>query len=206
MRDRIRHTWRHATHPLRALWHWAKAPDKALRRAKRWEALKRWAGAHKHQATNAKDKATWAARRGVYAKREERARKRARQQNHAPQTGCGQAGAPNWSGGASICEREVVPVAARFGAPITSRKRTSTLGNPSSDHYVGNTTAYAVDIGTFNGAPIAHAIAHALGISNYSVGNYNGYYIKRCDKLFRVQILWAVSGHFNHVHVGVRAT
>jgi hypothetical protein len=69
---------------------------------------------------------------------------------------------------------------------------------------VGNTTAYAVDLGTFSGANLAHAIANALGISGYSTGNYNGYYITRCSKRFRVQILWAVSGHYNHVHVGVR--
>jgi hypothetical protein len=204
VRKHIRAIWRNAGHPLRKLWHWATEPERAIRRAKRWEALRRWAGAHKHQATNAKDKATWAERRGVYAKREKRARKRAEHKPTPAATGCGSAGPSEWSGGASICEREVVPVASRYGAPITSRKRTTTLGNPSSDHYVGNTTAYAVDIGTFNGAPIAHAIAKALGISGYSTGNYNGYYIQRCSKTFRVQILWAVSGHYDHVHCGVR--
>lgn len=122
----------------------------------------------------------------------------------APRTGCGGAGYPHWSGSDSILEEEVEPVAARFGIPVTSSKRESTLGNPSSDHYVGNTTASARDLGTTNGRALAHAIATALGITNYSTGNYNHYYIRRCGKTFRVQILWAVQGHYDHVHVGVR--
>jgi hypothetical protein len=204
MRDFIRRVWRTAANPLDRLWDWAKSPDRAIRRAKRWEALKRWAGAMKHRVSDA-ETAIWRDRQEVYRKREERARKRAEQRvPPTANTGCGNPGAPDWSGGMSICEREVVPVAARYGIPVTSRKRTSTLGNPSSDHYTGNVTAYAVDLGTFSGATCAHAIAQALGISGYSTGNYNGYTIYRCDHAFRVQILWAVSGHYNHIHVGVR--
>ena len=103
----------------------------------------------------------------------------------------------------SICEREVVPVASSHGVPVTSRKRTSTLSNPSSDHYVGN-NAYAVDLATFSGAGLAADIARKLGISGYSTGNYTHYYISRCDRRFRVQILWNVTGHLDHVHTGIR--
>jgi hypothetical protein len=203
MRDFIRKVWRTAAHPLNRLWDWGKSPDKAIRRAKRWEALKRWAGAMKHKATSAADEAVWRDRQAVYKRREKRAREQAEAKAVKP-TGCGEPGSPDWSGGMSICEQEVVPVAARFGIPVSSRKRTSTLGNPSSDHYVGNTTAYAVDLATFSGATCAHAIAKALGIVGYSTGTYTGHTIVRCGHSFRVQILWAVEGHYNHIHVGVR--
>lgn len=118
------------------------------------------------------------------------------------------AGAPHWGGSDDIIRREVDPVAKRYGAPLTSRKRSATdpltLANPGSDHSALATYASAADYGTFSGAKLAHSIAAKLGIGGYSTGNYNGYYIVRDGRTFRVQILWAVDGHFNHVHVGIR--
>lgn len=141
----------------------------------------------------------------VLAKRRRKVRKKIHEApKGAPRTGCGGSGPPHWSGADSILEEEVEPIAARFGIGVTSAKRTSTLGNPSSDHYVGNTTASARDLGTTNGRTAAHAIASGLGITGYSTGNYNHYYIRRCGKTFRVQILWAVQGHYDHIHVGIR--
>jgi hypothetical protein len=115
-------------------------------------------------------------------------------------------GDPHWSGSRYVIEDRVDPVMARHGIPVTSRKRTDTLGNPGSDHDVGNTTAYATDYGTYDGAEAAHGVARSLGIDNYSVGDYTSYYVTFGGRTFRVQILWAVSGHFDHVHVGVRAS
>lgn len=113
-----------------------------------------------------------------------------------------------WAGSRAAGECVVVHNAAAYGDPITSRKRAAndplSISNPDSDHNMANTTAYAWDIATFNGASLAHAIAHDLGISGYSTGNYASYYISRPWGRFRVQILWAVEGHFNHVHVGIR--
>jgi hypothetical protein len=205
----IRRIWNQGlAHPAKALWRWARQPEGPPERLRRWRALQEWAKNHKEAAKTAARKATWRVRFRTYRKRAKHLKqwikKQEEQQPPVGQTGCGNPGAPDWSGGASICEREVVPVSLKAGVPVTSRKRTSTLGNPSSDHYVGNTTAYAVDLGTFNGAGLAHDIARELGISGYSTGNYNGYYISRCSYRFRVQILWAVSGHYNHVHCGVR--
>lgn len=118
------------------------------------------------------------------------------------------AGSPHWGGSDDIIRAETDPVAAQYGAPVSSRKRSAsdplTISNPGSDHSVLATLASAADYATFNGAPLAYAIARALGISGYSVGNYNGYTIYRAGVAFRVQILWAVEGHFNHVHVGIR--
>jgi hypothetical protein len=142
-------------------------------------------------------------RRGVLEQKRQRILKRMQeirqQRQQKPPIGTGP-----WGGSMSVIEREVVPVYSRFGVPVTSRKRTVTLGNPSSDHYVGNTTAYAADGGTFSGAACAHAVAQSLGISGYSTGNYNNYYITRSGKRFRIQILWAVPGHYNHIHTGCR--
>jgi hypothetical protein len=117
-------------------------------------------------------------------------------------------GAPHWGGSEDVLDKYVDPVARRFGLPLTSAKRSATdpltISNPGSDHSVLATGASAHDFGTFTGANFAFAVAKALGISGYSTGNYNGYYIERGGATFRVQILWAVEGHYNHVHVGVR--
>jgi len=117
-------------------------------------------------------------------------------------------GSPHWGGSEDILEKECDPVAKRFGAPLTSAKRSATdpltISNPGSDHSVLATGASAHDYGTFTGSSLAYALAKALGISGYSTGNYNGYYIQRAGATFRVQILWAVEGHFNHVHAGIR--
>jgi hypothetical protein len=130
-------------------------------------------------------------------------RRRRAAANDGPDSGEGP-----WAGTQSIIELEVLPVFARFGVPVTSLKRAAdhplSISNPSSDHNMANTTAYAADGATYNGEPVARAIATALGISGFSVGNYNGYTIYRAGNAFRVQILWAVSGHYDHVHVGIR--
>ena len=108
----------------------------------------------------------------------------------------------------SIINNEVVPQARKYGAPITSRKRAAndplTLANPSSDHNAAIRTADAIDLAAVDGSPLAYAIAHALGITGYSTGNYTGYYIERAGNTYRIQILWAVEGHYDHVHVGVK--
>jgi hypothetical protein len=113
-----------------------------------------------------------------------------------------------WGGTQSIVELEVIPVGQKYGAPVTSLKRAAshplTIANPSSDHSALATEAYAVDFGTHDGAPIGYAVASALGIRGWTPGSYTGYYIERAGKIFRVQILWAVPGHYDHLHVGVR--
>lgn len=108
-------------------------------------------------------------------------------------------------GGSRYWTNRAVKIGDRFGAPVMSRKRTEALnGNTASDHNTWNRTADAVDLGTFSGADLAHAIARDFGIAGYSTGNYNSYFVRRNGVTYRVQILWAVEGHFNHVHVGVR--
>lgn len=118
-------------------------------------------------------------------------------------------GAPTWAGSRNVAE-SIGPrrLAARHGAVITSRKRPAnhplSIANPGSDHNEANTTAYAIDFATFTGKALAHAIARRLGIDNYRTGTFESYTIHRGGATFRVQILWDVSGHLNHVHLGIK--
>jgi peptidoglycan hydrolase-like protein with peptidoglycan-binding domain len=102
-------------------------------------------------------------------------------------------------------------IAAAMGAPVTSQKRnladTIRVGSSTaSDHYTGNTTAFAVDFGVSGsrGDELARRIAKAYGVSTGLIGTFNSAYINVKGVRYRVQILWRVAGHFDHVHVGIR--
>jgi hypothetical protein len=79
-----------------------------------------------------------------------------------------------------------------------------TIANPSSDHSVTNSTADAIDLASYSGDELARAIAENLGISGYRTGTFDRYSISRAGHTFSCQILWAVDGHWDHVHVGIR--
>jgi hypothetical protein len=107
-----------------------------------------------------------------------------------------------WGGSRYFTNRAIEAAA---GYTVTSRKRASVLnGNTGSDHNIWNVTADAVDFGTFNGADLAHELADLFGIEGYSTGNFNSYFVTHNGHAYRIQILWAVEGHFNHVHLGAR--
>lgn len=112
-----------------------------------------------------------------------------------------------WQGSLAMAER-AIGAGRRAGVPVTSRKRhwshPLSRSNPDSDHNTANKGSYALDFGTFSGARLAHMIARVFGIKNYNTGNYNFYYVRWMGRTFRIQILWAVAGHYNHVHLGVR--
>jgi hypothetical protein len=62
-----------------------------------------------------------------------------------------------------------------------------------------------VDFATFDGSGYAHRLARAAGWTWYQTGSYATFnYVASDGNTYRIQILWAVSGHFNHVHMGVR--
>jgi hypothetical protein len=192
--------WKNKKKPVDAIVKWAKARG-YKEKIRRFRAAQKWASQHQEHAGGVRSRDKFKA---LYWRFKAKADYLAA---HPPKPATGTPttpGSPHWGGSMSIIEQEVVPVMTARGVPITSRKRTSTLGNPSSDHYVGNTTAYAIDAGTTTGADKARAVASALGITNYNTGNYNHYLIRRSGRAFRIQILWAVSGHFDHVHVGCR--
>lgn len=98
-------------------------------------------------------------------------------------------------------------VALRDNVPLyiseTVGRRT---GSPNSDHYVGRTDSWAVDVavrGIQQPTPQTHLaakrISTALGEANWAGGD-----LTRTINGYRFQVLWLVEGHYNHVHVGVR--
>lgn len=81
-----------------------------------------------------------------------------------------------------------------------------TWGGTVSDHYVGNTDAWAVDLAvrgiqrpTPQTEEAARRVGAALGHPGWTGGD-----LKVTIQGYRFQVLWKVAGHFNHVHVGVK--
>ena len=112
-----------------------------------------------------------------------------------------------WGGSQAVAERTAY-LAPRHRAWVSSRKRSRThplsRSNPGSDHNMANVLGYAMDFATRNGTPLSYAIARELRIRGYRPGSYTGYHIKSNGGVFRIQILWLVRGHYDHVHLGVR--
>lgn len=114
-----------------------------------------------------------------------------------------------YAGTQSIFEQFIHPFMARYGLSPGSQKRSTQLtasGN-TSDHYAGNTTAYATDYPTTNGAAAAAGLAAAVGWSSYrsGPGQYDRFTFTVQGKRFSIQILWqSDEDHYDHVHVGVR--
>ena len=114
-----------------------------------------------------------------------------------------------WGGSQSVMDQLVTPFMRRKGLSVGSAKRTpgqnsAVGGAPGSDHLTTNANSYAVDFATGNGAAAATGLARAMGQRSWRPGTYNRFNITAGGKRFSVQILWAVPGHFDHVHVGVR--
>lgn len=112
-----------------------------------------------------------------------------------------------WGGSQRVAE-EAIPIASRLGIGVTSTKRAAShplsQANPDSDHNEANTTAYAIDFGTFSGETLARQLGQHYGFPFVPVGTFASHTITRDGKRYRVQVLWAVVNHFNHVHVGVK--
>lgn len=90
------------------------------------------------------------------------------------------------------------------GLPITSQKRSKRLtasGNPS-DHWVGSTSSYAVDLAASGAAGDAafKRIVTALGQPNLQPGQWHNIVYQG----YRYQVGWRTSGHDDHIHIGVR--
>lgn len=92
----------------------------------------------------------------------------------------------------------------KAGSLVTSQKRSrkQTDSGNTSDHYEGNSDAYAVDIAAAGaeGDAILAYIMQKFGYPEYKGGSWfnitiNGY---------RYQIGWRVKNHFDHIHIGVK--
>lgn len=114
-------------------------------------------------------------------------------------------------GGSQGVTNAATAIAASMGIPLTSIKRnladTIRVGsNTGSDHYTGNTTAYAADFGVSGSRAetLARAIASKYGIPVSNIGTFNSTYKVINGVTYKLQLLWRVAGHYDHVHLGVR--
>lgn len=116
-------------------------------------------------------------------------------------------GHPHWGGSRYVIE-ETLPVARRYGAPLTSTKRAAShplsRSNPGSDHNTANVRAYAHDYATWRPGPLSTAIRRHFGNMTSGVGTYAAIYVRRGGRVYRVQTLAGVRGHHDHQHSGAR--
>lgn len=112
-----------------------------------------------------------------------------------------QSGPPGW-GGCRYVTKEVIAIVGDR-APVTSRKRSETYGNPGSDHHVSQTKADAVDFGTANNYRLAQEIRRRLGASGEHA-DYAHFYISRHGRRYRCQLIAGTHGTGPHLHFGVR--
>jgi len=81
-----------------------------------------------------------------------------------------------------------------------------TWGATTSDHYAGQLHSWACDLsvrGVQEPTPQADEAARRIG-SALGVPNWKGGDLVKVINGYRIQVLWRVADHFNHVHVGVR--
>lgn len=131
----------------------------------------------------------------------------------ASQPGQGLARLPRgggYAGTEAIVKKLVDPIAAKAGIKASNYKRTpadnaAVGGSATSDHLTTNRRSYAADYPTTSGEQLAHRLARAVGIKDFSTGNFTHYDVKIGGRQFRVQILWNVEGHHDHVHFGLEA-
>jgi hypothetical protein len=210
-RDRIREIYQEEHEkkdgqPFDRLWDWAQDGESKLERYRRFRALQKWAK-QKRETKESRDGDTykqWTNRMRVYRRK---ARKILTRINDSPALGTGPL-----EGTTSIIEHCVIPVYTRFGAPVTSRKRWDTFGNPSSDHYWGNRDADAADGGRAEAYEIGRSVGEkitaaaqsgSVGYSGYA-DDFKAYYVEFAGERFRVQIIARTHGTGPHIHTGVK--
>ena len=112
-------------------------------------------------------------------------------------------------GGSQKFALALADLGRRYGCVSTSEKRDRkyTSSGGISDHWVGSSDAYAVDIDSagctmsYPGGEAdrtAGAIAAVLGMPQHT-GT-----VETVQGSYRFQLLWQTDGHYNHVHVGVK--
>jgi hypothetical protein len=182
-----------------ALWAWAKDGKGKRERYRRFRALQRWAQGNRDNSSG-DEREAWNNRRKAYRSQKLKILRRI---NDTPDLGTGA-----WGGSESIIEATVLQVFIRHGIPVTSLKRTFTLGNPSSDHWTGNTTAYAADGGIASAQWLHGQIAGEFTKKNIPLSavptDYAHVYCRASGNQFRYQGIAATHGTGPHYHAGVR--
>lgn len=81
-----------------------------------------------------------------------------------------------------------------------------TTGAVASDHHASRTDSWAVDLavrGSSSPTPATRTAAARIASALGEPGWGGGILTKHISG-YRVQVLWLVAGHFDHIHVGVR--
>lgn len=112
-------------------------------------------------------------------------------------------------GATAIVKYEIIPVLHAAGVPVTSRKRWATFGNPSSDHWMGNRDADAVDGGTFsNNDELGGEVVTALKNRKSTMDGFVEFEITRShtgsEETYRIQVITEPHGTGPHIHNGVK--
>jgi hypothetical protein len=184
---------------LDGVWKWCMAPDNPCNKASRFQIAKIFAKIERDHASDVQDREKWAEVRAVYAKQEEKytLRCEAREVDFKPSLG-----PPHWGGARDFFDQFIYPIALRMGmSPDYDDKEWGHAAGGDHDPTVLN--AFAEDFPTFSGAAFANAVGQALGRQS-NTGTYAFIYYKWQGYNWRVQILWAVPDHYNHVHIGAR--
>lgn len=184
-----------------AIWKWADSGEGAQEKAHRFRILEIFARRRRDSSENPKDKDRWGKARAIYAEQRDRWAKKA-EENAAAREFNSTPGAPHWGGARDFFDKFIYPLALKMGQdPDYDDKE---FGHAvGGDHDPTVTLAFAEDFPTFDGAAFANALGKVFGRAS-SVGTYAFITYKWQGFTWRIQILWAVEGHFNHVHVGVR--
>lgn len=106
-----------------------------------------------------------------------------------------------WGGARTVTNEITGIVAGR--APITSRKRMATFGNPGSDHHVSQKHADAVDFGVAEAHSLKNEISRRLGGPS-PLADYGSFNVRRNGRTYRVQIIAGTHGTGPHLHCGAR--
>lgn len=192
----------HAEKGFDAVWHYCRDGEGKLERYKRWRAAQRWAKGHMEATKNTHEREQWNDRRKIYRRQKRRVLRKLLADDE-PTLGTG-----SWAGSESIVRECVIKVYARHGIPVTSTKRWETFGNPSSDHYMGNTTAYAADAGVANAQWLHNEIANEFAANGLALSprpyDYASCYCSNANGRWRYQGIATTHGTGPHHHGGVR--
>ncbi|RPH37020.1 MAG: hypothetical protein EHM90_00515 [Chloroflexi bacterium] len=187
------------------IWRWAEfgkdgSHDGLQIRRDRFDAAARFAGNRKEGQSGA-EKKRWEDAQESYRKERDRLEKKIKQTETDDVNWS--LGPEAWGGMRDFFEEMVYPVADNYG--ITYDEDDKEYGHAAyGDHDPRVTNAFAEDFPTFSGAAFANGLGRKLGRSGDSTGTYSFLYCTWRGVRVRVQILWAVAGHYNHVHVGAR--
>jgi hypothetical protein len=186
---------------LDAVWKWCMAGEGANEKAHRFRIAEIFAQIERDNK-DPDDKIDWGKVRSTYAEARDKWEAKAKENAENRNTFSATPGAPHWGGARDFFDAIIYPLAKQYGqSPDYDDKE---FGHAvGGDHDPTVTIAFAEDFPTFDGAAFANAVGRSLGRQT-NTGTYDFITYKWQGYTWRVQILWAVSGHFNHVHIGVR--